>query len=92
MEDEVSAVPETSDVSYEVVMPSMMDVDVSNVQEVADAFLESEYFETLSARLEVYEARFDETLAVPGNMQGYMLFFIVVLLCFFVYRFFRMFF
>ena len=92
MEDEVSAVSEAGDVFYELEMPSMMDVDVLNVQEVADAFLESEYSEVLASRLEVIEARFDETLVVLGNMQGYMLFSIVVLLCFFVYRFFRMFF
>lgn len=33
-----------------------------------------------------------EALTVLGNIQGYLIFFIVVLLCYFTYKFFRMFF
>lgn len=36
--------------------------------------------------------RQEELLAVLGNMQGYLIFFVTVILLFFVYRFFRMFF
>jgi len=37
-------------------------------------------------------ARMEELLLVLGNIQGYLLFFVVVILLFFVYKFFRMFF
>ena len=43
-------------------------------------------------KLDVLTVRVEETLSVLGNIQGLMTFFAVVLLCFFVYRFFRMFF
>jgi len=36
--------------------------------------------------------RMEELLLVLGNIQGYLLFFVVVILLFFVYKFFRMFF
>lgn len=36
--------------------------------------------------------RMDELLLVLGNIQGYLLFFVVVILLFFVYKFFRIFF
>ena len=37
-------------------------------------------------------ARMEELLLVLGNIQGYLLFFVVVILLFFVYKFFRIFF
>lgn len=43
-------------------------------------------------RLDVLIVRAEETLEVLGNIQGLMTFFAIVLLCFFVYKFFRMFF
>ena len=39
-----------------------------------------------------YTAYESELLTVLGSIQGYLLFFVVVLLCFFAYKFFRMFF
>lgn len=36
--------------------------------------------------------RMEELLLVLGNIQGYLLFFVVVILLFFVYKFFRIFF
>lgn len=55
---------------------------------------ETEIFDLLpiEERLDVLTVRAEETLEVLGNMQGLMTFFAVVLLCFFVYKFFRMFF
>lgn len=55
---------------------------------------ETEIFDLLPIedKLDVLTVRAEETLAVLGNIQGLMTFFAVVLLCFFVYRFFRMFF
>lgn len=43
-------------------------------------------------RLDVVGARMDETLLVIGQMQGYLIFFILVILLYFVYKFFRIFF
>lgn len=42
--------------------------------------------------LELIEAHQVELLNIYGDIQGYFIFFIVVILCFFVYKFFRMFF
>lgn len=39
-----------------------------------------------------YSAYESELLTVLGSIQGYLLFFVVVLLCYFAYKFFRMFF
>lgn len=55
------------------------------VDEVAEALSEYDMFQALEARLE-------EILVVFGNIYGLLIFFAVVLLCWFVYRFFRMFF
>ena len=43
-------------------------------------------------KLDVLTVRVEETLTVLGNIEGLMTFFAVVLLCFAVYKFFRMFF
>lgn len=53
--------------------------------EAAEALSEYDMFQALEARLE-------EILVVFGNIYGLLVFFAVVLLCWFVYRFFRMFF
>lgn len=55
------------------------------VEEAVEALSEYDMFQALEARLE-------EILVVFGNIYGLMIFFAVVLLCWFVYRFFRMFF
>ena len=55
------------------------------VEEAIEALTEYDMFQALEARLE-------EILVVFGNIYGLMIFFAVVLLCWFVYRFFRMFF
>jgi len=47
---------------------------------------------SIGEKLDVLTARSEETLTVLGNMQGFMTFAIVVLLCLLVYKFFRMFF
>ena len=39
-----------------------------------------------------YTAYQSELLTVLGSIQGYLLFFVVVLMCYLVYKFFRMFF
>lgn len=43
-------------------------------------------------KVDLLTVRAEETLSVLGNIEGLMTFFVVVLLCFFVYKFFRMFF
>lgn len=55
------------------------------VAEAVEALSEYDMFQALETRLE-------EILVVFGNIYGFMIFFAVVLLCWFVYRFFRMFF
>lgn len=47
---------------------------------------------TMGGKLDVLTARSEEMLEVLGNIEGLLIFFAVVLLCFFVYKFFRMFF
>lgn len=47
---------------------------------------------TIGGKLDPIMASSEETLAALGNIQGLMTFFAVVLLCYFVYKFFRMFF
>lgn len=47
---------------------------------------------TIGGKLDLLATRSEEMLVVLGNIQGLMIFFAVVLLCFFVYKFFRMFF
>lgn len=55
------------------------------VEEAVEALSEYDMFQALETRLE-------EILVVFGNIYGLLVFFVVVLLCWFVYRFFRMFF
>ena len=62
------------------------------VEEAVEALSEYDMFQALEARLEEILVVFQEILVVLGNMYGLMIFFAVVLLCWFVYRFFRMFF
>lgn len=43
-------------------------------------------------RLDAVGVRMEESLVVMGQIQGYLIFFILVILLYFVYKFFRIFF
>lgn len=59
--------------------------------EQADLLLSMiEEFQTFGSDLTI--SRLDELLLVLGNIQGYLVFFVVVVLLYFSYKFFRIFF
>lgn len=62
------------------------------VEQAAEALSEYDMFQALEARLEEILAIGHEILVVFGNIYGLLVFFVVVLLCWLVYRFFSMFF
>ena len=52
----------------------------------------NEKLETLTLKADDFQARLDESVTIQGEMQGYSMFGITVVLCIFAYKFFRMFF
>lgn len=62
------------------------------VEQAVEALSEYDMFQSLEARLEEILAIGHEILVVFGNIYGLLVFFVVVLLCWLVYRFFSMFF
>jgi len=52
----------------------------------------NEQVETLTVQVTDLQARLDESVSLTGELEGFALFGATVLLCFFAYKFFRMFF
>lgn len=52
----------------------------------------NEKLETLTVKVDDLQSRLDESVSIAGEMQGYALFGVTVVLCIFAYKFFRMFF
>ena len=50
-----------------------------------------ERLETLSAQVEEMQVRLDESVTVQGELEGCAIFGVTIVLCVFVYKFFRMF-
>lgn len=52
----------------------------------------NEKVETLTLKVDDLQSRLDEGVTIGGEMQGYLMFGVTVVLCIFAYKFFRMFF
>lgn len=69
----------------------IMEVAEEAAEELAEVVIDYALL-TEPEMFEILDARLQELLVVFGNIYGLITFFTVVLLCWFVYKFFRMFF